>query len=215
MTAFFYAEGGAQNLTICNNDMSFSPVQANMFDGLIVLSGSNASAGRAQIYNNTLVNIGTNAMSEGMDLRGGWPNVTFRNNIVYGMTYPLYIEDSGSTVGLVSDNNLWSGTSGNLIYGGTFQSYSTWKAAGRDTNGSLGTTPSFVGAPGNVRLNSGSPGIGLGGNLTSLGITALTSDITGAARPSSGAWDAGAYQSSSGGGSVTVLPPTNLAVTVR
>jgi len=87
MTAFFYTEGGMKNVTICNNDMSFSPVQANMFDGLIVLSGSNTSAGTALIANNSLSNIGTNAMSGGLNLRGSFVNVTAKNNIFSGMQY--------------------------------------------------------------------------------------------------------------------------------
>ena len=41
---------------------------------------------------------------------------------------------------------------------------------------------------------TGSPVIGLGANLTSLGLAGLLTDKAGHARPSSGTWDVGAYQ---------------------
>src|SRR5207245_689057 len=43
-------------------------------------------------------------------------------------------------------------------------------------------------------LTSGSPAIGLGTNLTSLGIATLNRDKTGYARPATGGWDVGAYE---------------------
>lgn len=145
MTAFFFAEGSLSG-TICNNDMSFSPVQANMFEGLIVLSGNNnAHPMTTGIYNNSLANIGTNAMSTGIDLSSGFNNVTVRNNIVSGMAYPVYVEDGNPT--FVSDYNVYNGTSGQLIFGSSFQSYSQWQAAGRDTHSKLGVDPSWVAAP--------------------------------------------------------------------
>lgn len=212
MTGMIYLEGAVKNGVIANNDMSFSPVQASMFQGLIVLSTGCATTGcGVGIYNNTLVNIGTNAMSDGIDLFY-YPNVTVKNNIVYGMQYPTYVQDSTSTTGYSSDYNLYSGTSGELIYGGSFQSYATWQAGGRDVHGSLGTTPSFVSAPGNERLNAGSAGIGLGTNLTSLGIAALNVDLAGVARPATGAWDVGAFQFTS---TSTPNPPSALTVIVQ
>ena len=42
MTAFFFTEGGFSGV-ICNNDMSFSPVQASMFDSMIVISANGNS----------------------------------------------------------------------------------------------------------------------------------------------------------------------------
>jgi hypothetical protein len=46
-------------------------------------------------------------------------------------------------------------------------------------------------------LQTGSPAVGFGMNLTSLGIDSLNYDKAGNARPSSGGWDAGAYEHSS------------------
>ncbi|HVM77365.1 MAG TPA: Ig-like domain-containing protein, partial [Candidatus Paceibacterota bacterium] len=47
---------------------------------------------------------------------------------------------------------------------------------------------------------------GAGANLTSLGIASLDADAAGVSRPSSGAWDIGAYQFASGGGGDTTPP---------
>jgi hypothetical protein len=62
--------------------------------------------------------------------------------------------------------------------------------------------------------SAGSPAIGAGANLSSLGVGALDTDIAGNVRPSSGTWDAGVYQT----GSTSVqrpLPPTALVATVK
>lgn len=221
MTAFFFTEGGFSGV-ICNNDMSFSPVQPSMFDSLIVISANgNAKATGVQIYNNSLANIGTNAMSAGMRLDSDTANMTVRNNIISGMSTALYIHNiSGAPVGFSSDYNLLNSSSG-LDWLESFESYSQWQAQGFDTHGELGVDPGWVAAPGNEQLTTTSPALklGAGSNLTSLSISILDSDIAGASRPSSGAWDAGAYQAGAAATTPTppavVAPPTNLSVIVN
>jgi hypothetical protein len=216
MTAFFYTEGGAQNLTICNNDMSFSPVQANMFDGLIVLSGSNSSAGTALIANNSLANVGTNAMSGGIELRGSWINATLKNNIVAGMDYPIAVQDTGSQSGFVSDYNLIDGSSGQLQWAASsLVTYLLWQSLGLDVHSVLGTSPQWISAPGNEDLQAASPARGAGANLTSLGIAMLNQDHAGVARPTTGAWDIGAYQYGSASASNPPAPPSGLTASVQ
>jgi hypothetical protein len=53
------------------------------------------------------------------------------------------------------------------------------------------------------QLQGGSSAIGAGANLHSLGYAALNVDALGNARPTSGAWDAGAFNGTGGGGSVS------------
>jgi hypothetical protein len=193
MTALFFVEAALSG-TVCNNDFSFSPVQASIFQGLIVMYGySNSRSTGFQILNNSMANIGTNAMSAAIDIGAGYNNVVLKNNIASGMQYPVLVEDpTGSGKTFVSDYNIWNGTSGQLAFG-SLEDYSQWQASGLDTHSLLGVDPKWVGAPGNERLQAGSPAIGAGVNLGSLGITILNSDITGAARPVSGPWDIGAY----------------------
>jgi hypothetical protein len=218
MTAFFFTEGGFSGV-ICNNDMSFSPVQASMFDSMIVISANgNSRANGVQIYNNSLANIGTNAMSAGMRLDSDTANFQLRNNIISGMTTAIYVHDiSGAPVGFSSDYNVLNGSSG-VDWLESFKSNSQWQALGFDTHGVLGVDPGWVAAPGNEKLTATSPGLklGAGSNLTGLSIPILDSDIVGVARPASGAWDAGAYQSGAAAASPgTVAPPTKLSVSVN
>jgi hypothetical protein len=208
MTAFIYLEGPVRNGYLFNNDVSFSPAQSSMYgDGMMFFSGGDSNSS-LYVFNNTLVNAGVNGGSGGMALYL-YPNVTFRNNVVYGMSYPFNMENN-STTGFSSDYNLWNGTSGQMIYNSSFQSTSAWQSAGRDTHGSFAAAQ-LVNPPSDNKLSATSPARGLGQNLTSLGIPELNLDRNGVPRPSTGAWDAGAYQGSGGG--VTLLPPGNVTVT--
>jgi len=214
MTGYFFAEGGL-SAVICNNDMSASPVQANMFDGLIVLEGEGSSKSSGiQIYNNSMVTVGVNPMSAAVHISGGYKNITMKNNIVSGMKYPVYLEDpAGSGATFVSDYNLWHGMSGQLVWGSAFQSYATWKAGGRDAHSLMGVDPSWVSAPADQRLKSNSPAIQAGVNLSSLGIPALNLDLAKSTRSASGSWDIGAFQY---GVVVTAVdPPASLTATVN
>ena len=160
-------------------------------------------------------------MSAGMRLDSDTANMTLRNNIISGMSTALYIHNiSGAPVGFSSDYNLLNSSSG-LDWLESFESYSQWQAQGFDTHGELGVDPGWVAAPGNEQLTTTSPALklGAGSNLTSLSISILDSDIAGASRPSSGAWDAGAYQAGAAATTPTppavVAPPTNLSVIVN
>ena len=72
-----------------------------------------------------------------------------------------------------------------------YSSLASWQAACSCDANTLTSNP-LVNS--NGTLQAGSPAIGAGVNLTSLGITGLNSDANGVARPTSGAWDIGAYQ---------------------
>src|SRR5262249_33694153 len=70
----------------------------------------------------------------------------------------------------------------------------------------------------NQTLAAGSPAISAGTNLTSIcsgqpvpGLGALCSDKTGVARPASGSWDAGAYQSKEPSGTPPVITSAGTA----
>lgn len=117
----------------------------------------------------------------------GW---TVSNNVFQGQNVYVWLEGAA----ISGDGNVYYG-SGNSVpwkYHTTdVSSIATWRTdTGAD--GASVTTDPLLNT--NGTLQSGSPAIGLGANLTSLGITALDSDKAGIARPGSGAWDAGAYQ---------------------
>lgn len=199
MTALFFTEGSASGV-ICNNDFSFSPAQGGLFRNLLDLTGGlNPHPVSLQVYNNSLVNVGINSMTSaiGVSYMVSGDSVVLQNNIASGMSICVYAEDAVSGAALSSDYNLWNCSSGTNRINTTYYNYSQWQALGYDPHPSpsiLGLDPSWIAAPGNERLLSGSPAIGAGINLTSLGIAALNSDKAGVARPATGAWDIGAYQ---------------------
>lgn len=213
MTALFFTEIAASGV-ICNNDFSFTPiVQTNtggsiFGDGLIFLTPNRASASGAQlmtmqIYNNSLVNGSKSSSGMGsallMQLLVSGDSVVFKNNIVSDPQYCIGTADSRSANALTSDYNLLNcqATDEPNSYAGGFVSEATWKGHGLDTHSVWLTDPLWTSAPGNETLTLSSPAIGTGLNLSSLGISTLGTDYAGTARPSSGAWDIGAYCSSS------------------
>lgn len=208
MTAMFFFEGSFSG-TICNNDMSYTPAAgAGEFQALIYGSGySNSHASTVGIYNNSLALIGTNSVSAAVDFAniGSGSAITYKNNIVYNPQYFVFIEDPGSAAAFTSDYNIWTSTSGTGDYQGSFKSYAQWQGLGYDAHGLMGSDPSWVSAPGNENLTSGSPARSAGINLTSLSITILDSDYNSVARPGGAtAWDIGAYQYAAGSATLTV-----------
>jgi hypothetical protein len=96
----------------------------------------------------------------------------------------------------VLNNNIYQDASLNSIWRTGSNFYSTlaaWRtASGGDANAQA--TTGSLNLDANYKPLSNSITVGAGANLTSVGITALNSDKAGVARPSTGAWDAGAYQ---------------------
>jgi hypothetical protein len=210
MTALLFGEGSVSG-TVCNNDFSYSPggpnvggSGGNQFQALIYFDGyDNAHHSVLGIYNNSLAAIGTNAMSDGFDIaRQTGSTVTFENNIIFSPQYCMYQEDAGSAAALTSDYNILN-CSGGIDYNNSFKTYAQWQALGFDSHSVMGGNPSWISAPGNEHLNSGSPARSAGTNLTSLGITTLNNDLSGVARPGAAAWDMGSYQFSSGAANYT------------
>lgn len=207
MTAFFFFEAPLSGV-VCNNDFSFTNPGAGgapTFNSFINFGYSNGTTSHninLEIYNNSLVNAGANAMSAAIDfgyLATSGDHVTIKNNIASGMSACLYAQDTSATTSLTaSDNNLWNCSSG-IHWNTAFKAAAQWQALGFDTHGVFNQNPSWIAAPGNEMLNAGSPAIGAGANLASLNYAALNSDRAGTIRPTSGAWDIGAYQSAGGG----------------
>lgn len=148
--------------------------------------------------------------------------ITLENNVVTGGN-TLVSVNPGSSFAAINNNvyeNIVVDGGANQPFGYNGASYSTlssWRAAlpaatGQDS-ASLFDTISQIALASDGHLNAGSPAIGKGINLTSLGIIALDTDRTGVPRPTTGPWDAGAYASSST--TSAPAPPTNLTVTVQ
>ncbi len=172
----------------------------------------------ALVINNTIAGYASQGIS-------GRSSPTFRNNIVSSVSCGEFLNNGYS--GVASDyNNFYNllGSTLSFYAGGSgFATIAAWTSAmGFDVHSRSGN-PNLTGS---FTLGSGSAAIGKGANLTSLGITGLQ---TGApqsfgvnyacgngciARPTSGAWDMGAYQTS-GSSSSQPNSPTGLTAQVQ
>jgi hypothetical protein len=156
----------------------------------------NGPGGGGQIVaNNTIVRPCCSMMVA----TGTTANVIYKDNIMKCTnTNCVAIEIRPNTPDVVtSDFNIGyqigssSWAAYNSAAGSTFLSLASWQARGANhDNNSLTSNPNLTAT---YSLAAGSPAIACCTNLTSLGISALDSDILGIARPSSAAWDAGAF----------------------
>jgi hypothetical protein len=180
--------------------------------------GSSVSPTNGQVYNNTIV--GGSAGIIGMNA------TNMRNNVVVNSFSGERLYAGFNSI--VSDfNDFFNVTGGGfaaMVGGGTdYATVAAWvTGTGLDTH-SITTNPNVTSA---FTLGNGSPAIGAGTNLSSLGITGLntgapqTFGVNGncgnrcVARPTSGPWDMGAYPS---GSSVSNQPnpPTDLSAQVE
>lgn len=203
------------------------PAYYYVFNNVVVQSCSNNTApadssyttpsGQGEIwYNNTLLGCRTTASNtRSVDLYG--TGMAWENNAVEG--YGQYVVVGTGYSFSALDYNVYGaiGTSGNLPWqcGSTGNgSFAVWQSScGGDAHGQKVTLLNVSTSTG--KPNPGSPLIGAGFNLHSEcsgqpnpGLGALCYDAAGTARPSSGAWSAGAYSSGAGPN-----PPTNLTGT--
>ena len=202
---FIERNGGATtNVVIFNNTLIDTGDGYNP-DGLL----TTGQDGGYKIYNNTF--ISNSSASDVCMGTSSSPNITFINNVVTGCVdglgqgvAGLMYMAGGSALSGGLHNNIYGPGAGSQIFNyassSWFGPFSTWQLdTGQDASPSAYTTnPNLTstGVP-----NSGSPVIGVGANLTSLctgNLTLLCDDITGAARPTTGAWTIGAYNYASG-----------------
>jgi hypothetical protein len=176
------------------------PNTADVFNNLIVMSGGHPGDGAIYPqsgtngfeYNNTVNCLGADSSSLGIEFGGG--TNTFSNNIIENCNEATLF-DGGTVSG---NNNDYYNIGGAGWSGATF---ATWKSAHSMDSTSITTNPNLT----IVYLpNSGSPVISAATNLHSLGIAPLDLDKAGLTRPTSAAWDMGAYQFVSSPGGVVV-----------
>jgi hypothetical protein len=177
-----------QNEVVANNVLL-----ANAATGLQVAGYTTVS--NMKVYNNVMAWNGTCGIILWQSLNG----VDIKNNIIYQNGHYGIGSYAATGSGVVADHNLVYGNgSGSFDFtgGGSTYSYSLGTSLNTDPGLVNETSTSF-----DPHLASGSPAIQAGLNLSS----AITTDMSGAARPSSGPWDLGAYAS-------TVASPANVTV---
>jgi hypothetical protein len=246
---YFHGDLGAGSPTgqvFCTYGMTGSGSACTVFNNVVVGIGYGTTndsliywhaadgnpLGPHRIYNNTFVAGGTQNALDGDTTT----HYTFQNNVFSpgGTAGWFYAQESQnqpfSTLVEANDNNYDNSASGRWNWAGNiYNALNPWQS-GCATGGGGGCDSASVYAAAQLsstyELQSGSPGIGLGANLTSLcsgQLAPLCSDkptqvgiggsLTSNARPSTGSWDAGAYQYSAGNGPPTA--PTGLTAVVQ
>jgi len=212
-----YFEGlgtAAQNadLWIFNNVVYTNPVSSTgvVLSDQIVCCDINVHNGTTvHIFNNTLGPSQNGFMAIFLQT---YSDAHLKNNII---THPqgtgIRIDDPSVVAEL--DYNIYnvasSGGNGLIQWSGTFlTTLAQVRSVTGDESHGVQADP-LVNAFPTPTLKSGSPAIGAGVNLTSIGVTQLNFDFTGAPRPSSGSWDIGAYVYGS------PIPPTGLTAVVH
>lgn len=188
-TTQLYMEGsGVTDINIFNNILTST---GDLPDGYIYIK----NGGNIGIYNNTFLGCGK-TYAETV-IANTSATVSFVNNLVTSVSTFFHGKDSQTFISPGLHNNLYANlvSSGNhpFYYQGTATStIAGWQQlTGKAANSSL-VSNAYLNSGGTLQSNS--PAIGAGSNLTNLGITALNSDKNGNARPSSGAWNIGAYE---------------------
>jgi hypothetical protein len=202
--SFIFMESASQSSAVFNNILNLTANGqhgSSQCTGTGILgpaTGSGTNGISLGVYNNTVQGWSTSDC-EAIGIQEQ-TSPTIENNIALTANAATYVASNSGTVAW--DYNTYFNIGSGAWH---FTTFSAWQTAGNDVHGQNANpnlTASFT-------LNSGSPAIGAATNLTSLGITALDSGApqtfgasgscgTGClARPSTGAWDAGAYPFSS------------------
>ncbi len=183
-------------LYICaDNDEIFNNVSlANAACGLQIAGYSTVS--NLKVDNNVIAWNGTDGIILWMALSG----IDIKNNILYANGHYGIGSYSASGSGVVVDNNVtYANGYGDFDFSGGSFTYSLGTTFYADPLLVNETASSF-----DPHLSNGSPAIQNGLNLYSL----FTTDMAGAARPSSGAWDIGVYIYGSTSTTADTTPPT-------
>jgi hypothetical protein len=225
-TAHLFMEGTFTSPQIFNNVFDNTPnYHMPGLELATTTSGGGWKITNPLVVNNTFLG-GDMTFSGNSDFQfdAGVTGLTWQNNMVTGgitlASFGAGTFAAGGVNNSVYENIEADGGSGQPFgYDGNNEStFPNWKAAlpsgsGQDSASVFQPMSSLlINADGT--LQSGSPAIKLGANLTNLGITALNSDRNGVARPNSGAWDAGAYQFGAATGGQP-NPPTGLVASVN
>jgi hypothetical protein len=160
------------------------------------------------LYNNTIVGLSSDfGITYGnLTCPSSLGKMVLENNIVNGPNVGIHDYGPLVTDTLTSNYNSFrnaGGSAPNMVTGdSTYLSYATWQGDGFEAN----STTSSPNLNGSYQIASASGGAyQTGTNLTSLSLSTLNTDKAGTTRPTSGAWDMGAYQYVT-----AVAAPTNL-----
>jgi hypothetical protein len=227
VTAWVYDEASVGSFTglVEFNNVAYEASGRNSCCGVMGLYSDGGSGSGNIFVNNTIIGPGfTPGTGSGSIVKSGQQNATYKNNFLACCQNEIGVDSGASFASGGLSNNVYEDVAADYGGGGsTFNwkgnftnSFSTWVSSSGETGARFGTLSAIIangttGVPG-----SGSMLCGAGANLTSLGIAALNVDIRGNPRPSSGAWDSGAFNCNGNPVSQSPpSPPTNIRAVVQ
>jgi hypothetical protein len=184
-------------------------------NGLFIayLNGPSGNAPTTSVYNNVFAfSSNTGGRCFMLDAAN---KVNLKNNVFVNCGVALYLPDQAATL-LTSDHNSFYGNTGvasDIHLSGlalTLAQWQTLSAAAYRTGLDLNSVATDPHLSAGYAPQTGSPLIGAGANLSSLGVTALNSDKAGVPRLT--VWDIGACQTNPPS---APQPPSGLSVTVH
>jgi hypothetical protein len=192
-TSALFIEGSGSlnsNVRVFNNVFNTSYTQEN--NGVVSVT----AGGYVRFNNNTILGKATSDVCLDLDGNSG-ASIYAENNIISncGTLFEthnpsLFVTISNNVYAAAATGSSWTNQAIPVWY----STLAAWQSAcGCDANSKSGIGPSYLALDAYGKPTPSSPATNAGANLTGLGVPALDTDIVGLLRPSSGAWDAGAY----------------------
>jgi hypothetical protein len=208
VSAVVYLETVGDGALVFNNVINLSGTLNHPGDGYIYCKSSGTptqSCRNASFYNNTII-----SSSGGNCAELGSTGALWKNNICSGTPTAVYPPNNGAPANYLNSVTADYNDYYQVTDYGVFDTWAGWQSKGEDPHG-IQTNPNLNST---FVPNTGSPVINRGVNLTSLGISALNTDMQGAVRSATGPWDFGAYAY---GGSQAAHPaaPSGLSAIVH
>lgn len=206
-TGFIFLEESIQNIDIFNNTFIESGSDTGGRIG-VWLAGETIGGKNNALYNNFFATSVSHTAGNSIYSESNETGLSIENNIDMGAQYDIGL-NAGSYLS-IADHNLYDDIYTDYGELNIFQwngdspthSLATWQSeCACDANSTL-ATKTVINVDSTGKPQPGSPAIGKGANLNSIATGALAPlafDKNGVARPTTGNWDIGAYQTGGGG----------------
>ena len=204
ITGFIFLQDSVQHVAVYNNvfNTPTSRVMRSIWFEATSTSMPNGPATGNSAHNNT-ANAGTHREGSGLMIDNQL-NFTGYNNVLMGGQSDVSIRGGTTLTGLNNNVYVDLGSYGDRntfgYKGASYQTLTQWKNVCRCDGSSRFVTAAQVSLSSTGQITIRSAAASAGTNLTGIATGALSSintDIIGAARPASGSWDAGAFQTGS------------------
>jgi hypothetical protein len=207
-TAHIFLQDAIQNVVIFNNVLLVPTTRTLVCIELQLSTGHTGLLASGNAVYNNFISAGGHAAGGPLLVRTQ-TNFTALNNVQIGGNGDIGVIEGGSLSSSGINNQLYDDLKTDFGYLAIFKwqgdpatyDLATWQGECQCDGKSLLVPQAQINADSSGHLLPGSKGIGLGANLTGIAtgmLAPLAKDRNGVTRPSTGAWDVGAYESQGG-----------------